>query len=285
MNDKDKIKKSFSRAAGTYDTHSGLQREVADLLAERIRAHINRYAGAIGPACGGADGTPTLHAGPGTALDVLDVGCGTGWVIEALRRVLPTARIIGLDISLAMLGKAREKPGAIALVASDCEALPFADRSFDVIASSLTYQWSGDLKASIREAVRTLRPGGLFAFSTLGPGTLREIYECCSSVCEYQRPVAFKGVDEISALIEEAGLEAVTIENIGIVKNYPHLMELARTLKNIGASPNRSIKGSGLSGNGLLKEAGRVYAERHPAPDGPGITATYDVIYLLARKG
>ncbi|MBI5902936.1 MAG: methyltransferase domain-containing protein [Deltaproteobacteria bacterium] len=284
MTDKERIKKSFSRAAGTYDAHSGLQREVASLLAERIRAYINSYAGAMGPAWTPAYATAPFPGPSSQVLYVLDVGCGTGWVIEALGRALPDARICGSDISLAMLGKAREKPGATALVASDCEALPFADDSFDVIASSLTYQWSGDLRASIREAVRTLRSGGLFAFSTLGPSTMRELYECYSSICEYQRPVELRGPDEIRGLMEEAGLEAVTIENVRIVKNYPHLMRLARTLKNIGASPNRIIKGSGLSG-ALLKEAGRVYAQRHPAPDGTGILATYDVIYLLARKG
>ncbi|MBI5826822.1 MAG: methyltransferase domain-containing protein [Deltaproteobacteria bacterium] len=282
--DKERIKKSFSRAAATYDAHSGLQREVASLLAERICAYINGYAGAMGPAWTPADATAPFPGPSSQAMTVLDVGCGTGWVIEAVSRALPDARICGSDISLAMLGKAREKPGATALVASDCEALPFADKSFDVIASSLTYQWSGDLRASIREAVRTLKPGGLFAFSTLGPSTLRELYERCSSVCGYSIPVELKGPDEIRGLVEEAGLEAITIENIRIVKNYPHLMELVRTLKNIGASPNRIIRGRGLSG-ALLKEAGRAYAERHPAPDGAGILATYDVIYLLARKG
>lgn len=284
MTDKERIKKSFSRAAGTYDAHSGLQREVADLLAERIRAHINRYAGAMGPACATADGAARLPGPSGASMAFLDVGCGTGWVIGAIHRALPDARICGSDISLAMLGKAREKHGTAAFAASDCEALPFADDSFDVISSSLTYQWSGDLRASIREAARTLRSGGLFAFSTLGPETLRELYECCSSICGYDIPVELKGTDELRGLVEDDGLWPVSIDNTRVVKRYSHLRELARTLKNIGASPDRVIKGRGLSG-ALLKEAGRVYAERHPAPDGAGILATYDVIYLLARKG
>ena len=94
----------------------------------------------------------------------------------------------------------------------------------------------------------------------------------------------FKGADEIAGLIKNAELEAVTIENIRIVKGYPHLTGLIRTLKNIGASPNRNTGGKGLSKGALLKEAGRIYGERHPVPGGTGIQATYDVIYAAARK-
>ena len=285
MTDKDKIKIAFSKAAATYDAHSGLQREVASLLAERICAYIDRYAGAMEPACSPADATAPFPGPSSPSMAVLDVGCGTGRVIEALGCALPDARIHGCDISFAMLGKARGKLGPAALIASDCEALCFADSSFDIIASSLTYQWSGDLKASIREAKRTLKPGGLFAFSTLGPGTLHELYECYSSVCEYRRPIELKGADEIRGLIKDSGLEAVSIESIRIVKDYPHLMGLVKTLKNLGASPNRDTGGEGLSKGALLKEAGRIYRERFPAPEGAGIQATYDVIYAATRKG
>lgn len=283
MTDKERVKKSFSRAAPTYDAHSGLQREVADLLAERVCAYINGYAGATGPSCPTAPATTRSPGPPSPALRVLDVGCGTGWVIGAINRLLPDARICGSDISLAMLGKAGEKHGEAAFAAADCEALPFADESFDVIASSLTYQWSADLGASFSEAARTLRPGGLFAFSTLGPSTLRELYGCCSSVCGYSGPVELKGADELRGLVEEAGLEIAAMDSVRLVRTYPHLAGLARTLRNIGASPIRAIKDNGLSG-ALLKEAGRLYAKRHPAPDGTGITATYDVIYLLSGK-
>lgn len=62
----------------------------------------------------------------------LDVGCGTGRVAEGLRTWLPGARVTGVDLSPALLARARLRLGAAApLARGEGERLPFADRSFD----------------------------------------------------------------------------------------------------------------------------------------------------------
>jgi ubiquinone/menaquinone biosynthesis C-methylase UbiE len=87
---------------------------------------------------------------------VLEVGCGTGhftrWLAEQRRRV------VGLDISPTMLAEAMKWNG-VQYVVGDALALPFADRSFDVVAFITTLEFVTDPQAALGEAVRVARRG------------------------------------------------------------------------------------------------------------------------------
>jgi len=90
---------------------------------------------------------------------LLDVGCGTGHHMRALRdRGFDVA---GVDGSAAMLEHATaNNPGATVLL-SGVDALPFADASFDVVVCIEVLRYLPDPEACLREMVRVLRPGGL----------------------------------------------------------------------------------------------------------------------------
>lgn len=87
---------------------------------------------------------------------VLEVGCGTGhftrWLAERGFRVL------GLDISPAMLAEAAKRNG-IPYVIGDALALPFADGSFDIVALITTLEFVPDPQRALSEAVRVARHG------------------------------------------------------------------------------------------------------------------------------
>ncbi len=98
---------------------------------------------------------------PGTSGTVLDVGAGTGLLLDRLREQHPHARLIGADFSRGMLGVARERlrHGA-SLVAADAVSLPFDTGSFDVVISSSSLHYWDNPAAGLREISRVLRPGG-----------------------------------------------------------------------------------------------------------------------------
>ncbi|MGI9140317.1 MAG: methyltransferase domain-containing protein [Gemmatimonadaceae bacterium] len=98
---------------------------------------------------------------PGTGGTVLDVGAGTGVLLDRLREQHPHSRLIGADLSRGMLGVARERlrHGA-SLVAGDAVSLPFDAASFDVVISSSSLHCWDDPAAGLRELSRVLRPGG-----------------------------------------------------------------------------------------------------------------------------
>lgn len=286
--DKTTIKRSFSRAADTYDSSSAFQREVAEDLGRCIGALL--YGGRPEYPVYERAGLErmlvevSLSANAGK---VLDIGCGTGHLTAELKKVSPGSGVYATDIARPMLLKAREKDRDLVVTGSDFESLPFAPSSFGIVASSLTYQWASDLTAAFSEAARVLSPGGLFVFTTLGPATLNELKASYREACGSSVGPAlmeFKGTDEISGALSEAGLNLISLESLPVFKRYPDLKALLRTLKGIGASPPSSLR-KGLSTGALIKEAERVYSKRFPAPGGGGVVATYEVIFAAARKG
>ena len=92
---------------------------------------------------------------------VLDLGAGTGDLSAEFRRQ-GAAGVMGFDVSAAMLARAERKYGAdgIDWLQGDALRLPFADASFDVVASAFVMRNLPDLAGSFAEMSRVLRPGG-----------------------------------------------------------------------------------------------------------------------------
>ena len=115
--------------------------------------------------CGVPTAVADLHAGE----TVLDLGSGGGAdVLISARRVGPTGRAIGLDMTDEMLELARANAAGVEnveFVKGYLEQIPLADGSVDVVISNCVINLAADKRVVLAEAARVLRPGGRFAVS------------------------------------------------------------------------------------------------------------------------
>lgn len=92
---------------------------------------------------------------------VLDVGCGTGQLLDVLQKRMAPVHLLGVDLSSKMLAVARSRlPNALPLVTARSEQLPFLDASFDWIVSTSVFHYFREPQVALCEFHRLLKPGG-----------------------------------------------------------------------------------------------------------------------------
>lgn len=146
------VSEAFGRA-DNYDAHAGVQQQVAAMLAETVAAQ---------------DLPPAPR--------VLEIGCGTGFLGAALMPLLSGARWVMSDLSPAMLARARARfagHDGVDYRVIDGQA-PDVAGPFDLIVSSLAFQWFDDLGEAAGRLQRLLAPGGLLAFTTMIAGSFAQ---------------------------------------------------------------------------------------------------------------
>jgi SAM-dependent methyltransferase len=121
--------------------------------------------------------------------DVLEIGCGPGWLWAEVANELPTSLHMTLtDLSEKMVEIAAKRVRRLSRFervdsrVTDAQALPFDNESFDVVvANHVLYHVPEPLDA-VREIARVLRRGGCLLAATSGPGNMRELREVSSEV-------------------------------------------------------------------------------------------------------
>ncbi len=91
---------------------------------------------------------------------VLDVGCGTGWAVQFLKKRVPGIEIEGMDLSPGMLVEARKIDPSSTYFEGDVCNIDRPDGHYDTVITVFTSRNFPDLEASVRDMLRVLRPGG-----------------------------------------------------------------------------------------------------------------------------
>ncbi|MBL4583039.1 MAG: malonyl-ACP O-methyltransferase BioC [Pseudomonadales bacterium] len=260
--DKSRIAASFSRCAASYDSVAQLQQQVGNHLQVTIPKGF-------------------------TANTILDAGCGTGYFTRQLTRHYNPAQMYAVDLAEGMLKFAANKTAKsdksrTYWAQTDVENIPFADNSFDLVYSSLVVQWCADLEAFFAEAKRVLKPGGILAFSTLGPRTLYELKQAWKPIDQHVHVNEFMPFAAVQQLLAMQSFESTNLTSHDIVLEYQRLNQLTKELKKLGAHNMNQQQSSGLTGKNRVKQLIENY-EQFRRSDGV-LPATYEVYYGIAVK-
>lgn len=256
------VKNSFARHADSYEAHGELQRAVSKNL------------------CSFAD-LPAPKV-------LLDIGSGTGYTAIDAKERWGDISLFAVDIAYPMARKTR-LAGFEKSVTADASFLPFAGGSFDLAISSLAFQWipgigddGGGGAGFFSRVGSVLKKGGTLAFSTLGPGTLRELRDAYSSASLECTGIAasfpqFPGAERLARRMEEGGFICITTQTERKKVRYGSVKELFSALRGVGASaPGRP---DNRPRRDVLERTGNHYPK-----SGDGVEATYEVIYLSGVK-
>lgn len=250
--DKKNIRRSFGKAAASYDRFAILQREVGTQLLSQMNFE--------------------------TPQKILDVGCGTGFISRHFYQ--ENNVVLALDIATDMLLYARQQHGEkIIWLQGDMERLPLADNSVDVLVSNLALQWASDVPRCFVQWRRVLCAGGQLFFSTFLPSTLHELEKSWQAADDRVHVNHFMAADFLQQCLQDAGFHTVKTNQISYVKHYPDMFELVRELKAIGAHNMNAGQPAGLTGKQHWQHAQVAYEQFRELD---GLPATYAVFYVSA---
>jgi len=171
----------------------------------------------MGLSCGNPVAMAALREGE----TVVDLGCGGGLdVLLAAKKVGPTGRAIGIDMTADMLARARsgaERVGAtnVEFHQAPIDCLPLGDNSVDCLLSNCVINLVPDKPAVMREMLRVLKPGGRVAISDIA---LRQPLpeHVATSLQAYVGCIAGAIlIEEYAVLLRAAGFQAVTVQETG----------------------------------------------------------------------
>jgi trans-aconitate 2-methyltransferase len=170
---------------------------------------------------------------------VLDAGCGTGRVTEAVLDRLPRGRVIGLDGSARMVEEARRRlgkgEGRLAFMVGDLSRrLPVAPGRLDAIVSTATLHWLPDHDALFHNLAEALRQGGRLEAQCGGAGNIASVTEALERVAPDEAyPYTFATPEETAGRLEAAGFTEIDTWLVDEHTPFPSREELESFLATV----------------------------------------------------
>lgn len=262
MNLKTEICNAFNAHAAEYEQVAVAQKEIGERLFERL---------------------DYLKIQPRY---ILDLGCGTGFFSQQLKKRYPKAHIVGLDLAFMMLSHAKKTQHLFKkwpLIQADMTSMPFPAGLFDLVFANQVIHWVHPMATVLREVSRVMNADGCFMFSTLGPDTFRELREAWAQVNHYAHTNQFVDMHEWGdALLAEHFIDPV-VDMEMLAVHYATLPKLLQALKAQGVRNINSERNPGLTG----RKSWRAFEEAmlQCRTEKGQVPLTYEVVYGHAWKG
>ncbi|PRR84570.1 malonyl-ACP O-methyltransferase BioC [Clostridium vincentii] len=274
MIDKQQVILHFSKNASNYSQYAHVQKKMSDALIEFILEN-NKDTFKI--------------------KNILEIGCGTGYLTHSLIEIFPSAHITAVDIAPGMIDEIKSKitTNAVDFICSDIEEMDL-ENTYDIIISNATFQWFNHIPITIKKLYNSLNPKGLLCFSTFGKDTfceLKECFEIAKQAMDIKETIypgqLFYGLNELAMLCEDALINQ-NIDNEVLVQNkeileyeyFNNCKDFFYSIKKIGAN-NSNKNGRGTS-PAFIKKVMNLYNENFREND--KVKATYHCLFYKMRE-
>lgn len=273
-----KLIRRFNRsAAGAYDLHASVQRDMAAMLMEALGIRLFKEED--------------------DKLSMLEIGCGTGHLTRLLAGKWPNAEIVALDIASEMIAAAEQRmrstssKAQVSFLHHDVEtwASHAESSSFDLIVSSACFQWLRHPGNTLKELRRMLSPGGTLAFATFGPDTFRELHASFDEAYSrrglkpQRHGLTFQTPEQWKASLLEAGFSMKREWRSHRIETYDSVAGFLHAVKALGASSSEAAAAGGLGNRRLFADMFQTYGAAFGTPE--GVAATYDLLLFQAVAG
>jgi ubiquinone/menaquinone biosynthesis C-methylase UbiE len=225
------------------------------------------------------------RAGPCTGEIVLDIGCGCGATsIELARRVAPTGRVLGIDVSVPMLERARQRAPQglpVEFVLGDATVYAFAPGRADLLFSRFGVMFFADPAQSFTNMRRGLRRGARLAFACWRQARenpwlmvpLQQAYRHVPRLPEVgpedPGPFSFASERRVRDLLEQAGFNAIGLEAFDLSLDLANGRGLAAAVDTaVGIGPaSRALDGQPPALRAAAAESIRAELTQHQVGD------------------
>lgn len=213
---------------------------------------------------------------------LIDVGCGRGCDLEALRQRFIGAFVVGMDCAYAPLVAAQFSGiGHSAVLCGNAEAMPFSPESFNLVWSNMMLHWAGDIGTVLANWHQMLRRDGLLLFSCLGYGSLHNLYQAFTGIDGYDHLISFPDFQQLGDALVQVGFPAPVLEREWLEFTYQDVRVLLRDLQSLGGNPLETRR-LGLMGKETFA---RLLDELEALRNGDGlIPLRFEVIVAHAFK-
>ncbi|MGL5894347.1 MAG: malonyl-ACP O-methyltransferase BioC [Bacteroidales bacterium] len=240
---KELLARRFSKAAATYDQSAIAQQEIA--------SHLWSLTSRI------------LKDKPE---NILEIGCGTGMLTRIYTQECHLSRVTLNDIY-----DSREflPPVKSNFIQGDAEEVDLGE-GYDLILSTSAVQWFSDLESFISKIERSLKPGGIFAFSTFGPDNYHELRKITNSGLHYHTQ------EELMGMLK--GFEIVSFEQKAITNLFETPLDILRHIKATGVA-------GGMGSSWSRGQLNQFISDYKELDNGEGQhPLTYHPFWIVVRK-
>ena len=219
---------------------------------------------------------------------ILDVGCGTGFVTEAMADRFGTRHATGVDPSEGMLDRFRQKLGErldLDLITAGVHDMDVPDGAFDAVVSGMAFHWFPRQEQAVHAMARRVAPGGVLAILASGAGSDREFKTVLEGI-DPPVPATWiatfdaiqRTADEVAGWMADAGLEPVDAWEERRVRRTPPDAYLARMVA------TSSHVSAGIDEEELAGHAERTARAVHEASGPQGFVYGFVKLFAIGRR-